>query len=124
MDDLDVVNALAQTIYDKKGFNIMAMDARGISTLTDYFIFAEGNVNKHVQGISRAVEETARKLGNKPIHIEGDNVGDWIVIDCWQIMVHLFAPGVRESYQLESLWGDGKIIDLDIKTIVEEGAGL
>jgi ribosome-associated protein len=112
--DLATLNAIAQAIYDKKGINILALDVRGISTLVDYVIIAEGNVDKHVVAIAQAVEDALEELGMRPYSSEGMKSGDWIVLDYFDIMVHLFMPGLRDKYQLEELWRGGKIIDLQI----------
>ncbi|HEY2810324.1 MAG TPA: ribosome silencing factor [Rhabdochlamydiaceae bacterium] len=109
---LAILNAIAQAIYDKKGINILALDVRGVSTLVDYVIIAEGNVDKHVIAIARAVEDALGEVGLHPYTTEGMKSGDWIVLDYFDIMVHLFMPGLRDKYQLEELWRGGKIIDL------------
>jgi len=109
-----VLNQIAQILFDKKGFNILALDVRGVSTLTDYFIIGEGNVDKHVIALAKTVIKTLKEEGETPIHVEGLDVGDWVVIDYLELMIHLFKPGFREKYRLEELWHDGKVIDLEI----------
>jgi len=111
---LTVLNCIAQSIFDKKGFNILALDVRNISSMTDYFIIAEGTVDRHVKAISKAIEDALIPLGYKPWHIEGENSGDWIVIDYGDVVIHLFIPELREKYALEELWSDGKIVDVKI----------
>ena len=113
-ESLELLEVIAQTIYDKKGFNIFAMDVRGISTITDFILIAEGNVDRHVIAISEAVQRELKKLGERTVHAEGMKNGDWVVLDFVEIMIHIFMPGVREKYQLERLWSEGKIINLDI----------
>lgn len=110
-----ILDALAQTIFDKKGFNILALDVRGMSTLTDYFIIAEGNIDRHVRAIGSAVVETAKTNGHGAVHVEGDKMGEWVVIDLGDVIVHLLIPEFREKYSLEQLWKDAKIVDLSIK---------
>ena len=78
-------------------------------------VIAEGNVDRHVIAIANAVERALAELGEKPVHVEGLQVGDWVVLDYLQIMVHLFMPGLRDKYQLEKLWKEGEIVDLQIK---------
>ena len=114
-DDLEILNVIAQTIYDKKGVNILALDVREISSLTDFFIIAEGNVDKHIQAISGAIVQNLKDIGVRPAHVEGQQSGDWIVLDYWCIVIHLFIPGLREIYQLERMWEDSTIVDLNIK---------
>ena len=115
-DPMTILNVIAQAIYDKKGMNILALDLRGVSTITEYAIIAEGNVDKHVVALSKAVVEALEAIGETPHHVEGQREGDWVVVDLLDIMVHLFMPGLREKYQLEQLWQAGKILDLNIVT--------
>lgn len=115
-----ILNIIAQTIYDKKGFNILALDVKGISNLTDYYVIAEGNIDRHVKALTAAVRKALSEIGEKAWHIEGEVQGDWIVIDLGEIIIHLFDPETREKYSLEELWKEAKIVDLEIK--VSQGA--
>jgi len=111
---LKTLNAIAQVIYDRKGFNILALDVRGLSSITDFLLIAEGNVDRHVSSIGRAIIDELEERGEKPIFVEGLGTGDWAVLDYGEIMVHIFSPGLRERYSLERLWKDSKIVDLTI----------
>lgn len=108
------LNSIAQTIFDKNGSNIFALDLRGVTDLADFMIIAEGNVDRHVRALARNVIEAAEAVGEKPFLVEGEKSGDWIVIDFVDIIVHLFIPEVRQRYALEELWSEGKIVDLEI----------
>ena len=114
--DLQVLETICQTIFDKKGFNIMTLDVRGSSTLTDYFIIAEGNVSKHVQSLAKEITEALHAEGRSPLHIEGQKDGDWVVLDFSDIVIHLFVPDMREKYELEQLWTEAEIVDVPIHT--------
>jgi ribosome-associated protein len=114
-----ILNSIAQTIYDKKGSNILALDVREFSSITDYVIIAEGNVDRHVVAIAAAIMDTLEKLGEKAVYVEGMQTGDWVVLDFIGVMVHLFMPGLRERYQLEQLWREGSIVDLQINVSEE-----
>lgn len=113
--EMEVLKTIAQALYEKKGANILAIDVREISSLTEYFIIAEGSVERHVQALSRDIKEVVESLDYPIFHLDGDTNGDWIVLDCGKILIHLFVPEMREKYQLEELWHDGKVVDLDIK---------
>ena len=114
-DTLATLELIAQILFDKKGVNIFALDVRGSSSITDYLLIAEGNVDRHVQALASTVIEALKKEKNiYPYVVEGKEAGDWIVVDYVNIMVHLFMPGLREKYQLEKLWPEAKIIDLHI----------
>lgn len=111
----DWIQKLAQVIFEKKGENIIAIDVRGISSITDYILIADGNVDRHVIALAQEIEKTMRDLGEKPSQVEGTQEGDWVVLDYMQVVVHLFIPEMRQKYQLERLWPEGQIIDLSLK---------
>jgi ribosome-associated protein len=115
-DYLLILSKIAQVIFDKKGMNILALDVRGFSTITDFVIIAEGAVDKHAIAIAHAVLDAMREIDLDPLFVEGLQSGDWIVLDFHLVMVHLFMPGLRDKYQLEQLWREGKIVDLTINT--------
>jgi ribosome-associated protein len=108
------LNFIAQAIYDKKGFNILVLDVKGVSTMTDYFIIAEGTVDRHVKAIGQMIIDELEKKGHYPFLIEGQQEGDWMVLDYTDFVVHLFTPELREKYRLEELWNKGKIVDVQI----------
>jgi ribosome-associated protein len=113
-EPLFYLNVVAQTIFDKKGFNILVLDVRGVSSLTDYIVIAEGNVDKHVSAIAEALFKQLKEVGLLPVRTEGMKEGDWVVMDYFHIMIHLFMPGLRDKYQLEQLWKEGQIVDVHI----------
>ena len=113
-DSLFLLNVVAQSIFDKKGSNILALDVHGLSTLTDYILIAEGNVDKHVTGIAQEIIKNLKKLGVDPVYVEGLKEGDWVVIDYMHFMIHLFMPGMRDLYMLEQLFREATIVDLEI----------
>lgn len=108
------LDSIAQAIYDKKGFNILALDVRGFSTLTDYYVIAEGNIDRHVRALSQTIQNVLDESGQSVLHIDGQKASDWIVMDYGDIVVHLFVPDLREKYALEQLWQEAKIVDLHI----------
>lgn len=114
--DLLRLDEIAQALFDKKGMNILALDVREISNFTEYYIIAEGNVERHVVALGKAVISQQSERGHTPFHVEGTATGDWVVIDFGHIVVHIFHPDLRERYALERLWSEGVIIDLNIQT--------
>ena len=111
---LDWIQKIAQTIYEKKGTNIIAIDLHEISSITDYLLIATGNADQHVISLEKAIEEVMCKLGQKVIRVEGLQHGDWIVLDYFYILIHLFIPEMRQKYQLERLWPGKQILTLDL----------
>lgn len=109
-----LLNGLAQVIYDKKGFNILALDLRGVTSLCDFFIIAEGRVDRHVKALAEEAKHYLKEQGERPMHVEGEVYGDWIVLDYGNFMVHLFTPEMRVKYSLEEMWSQSAVIDLHI----------
>jgi len=116
----NIIIQIVQTIYDKKGTNIVALDVRGISSITDFVIIADGNVDRHVIALANELQDLMKKEGERPIHVEGKQSGDWIVLDYFQVVIHLLLPEMRQKYQLERLWPEAKVVDLDLTSKVAE----
>src|SRR5258706_16219144 len=76
-----MLNAIAQMVYDKNGFNILALDVQGLSTITDYLLIAEGNVDRHTMSMAREIIDKMKGSGEKLLHAEGMKSGEWIVLD-------------------------------------------
>ena len=114
-DILSLLESIAQAIFDKKGINILALDVREVSSLTDYVLIAEGMVDRHVMALGQEVLHILKEKGELPLNTEGMQHGDWVVLDFGSYMVHLFMPGVRDKYKLEELYRQGKIVNLNIK---------
>ncbi|MEZ5315546.1 MAG: ribosome silencing factor [Chlamydiales bacterium] len=114
------LNQIAQILFDKKGFNILALDVEQISTLTDVFLIAEGKVDKHVIGLANELIHLLKQKSIMPIHVEGLDQGDWVVIDYGKVIIHLFKPDMRKKYSLERLWHEGKIVDLELSVCKQQ----
>ncbi len=109
-----VLDRIAQAIFDKKGINILALDISPCTDTTDYVIIAEGLVDAHVKAIAKQVVDVVGKEGVTLSFEEGMTTGDWVVLDFTTLAVHLFMPGMRERYELESLWAKSEVIDVSI----------
>ena len=109
------LRAAAQRIFDKKGINILVLDVRNVSTMTDYFIFADGNVERHVQALAKHTADILREMGQRALHVEGDSIGDWIVLDYGDIVIHLMTAEMRERYAIEQIWKEGKVVDVELR---------
>jgi ribosome-associated protein len=109
----EMLQKIAQTIYDKKGFNILTLDVRHFSSMTDYIILAEGSIDRHLQALSNAVQKNLLEIQERPWRVDGEQSG-WIVLDYGDVIVHLLLPEFREKYALEQLWRMGEIMDIKI----------
>lgn len=98
-------------MQDLKAQNIVVLDLRGIDqAVTDFFIIAEGTSNTQVEGIADSVEKVIKEnLDEKPWKKEGKENAQWLLIDYFDVVVHVFLKEYREFYNLEGLWADAKI---------------
>ena len=110
----DLISVIIQGIEEVKGENIQLLDLRDIeNTVCDYFIICSGNSNTQVKAISGSVQKlVSKQIKDKPWHIEGENNAEWILMDYVHVAVHVFQKQIRDFYDLESLWGDAKIIEI------------
>ena len=112
MNQIDSIHQIAQLLFDKKGSNIIAIDVRGLSSITDYVVIANGNVERHVIALAKEVAILMKKGGETASCMEGMEHGDWIVLDYFHSIIHLLIPPMREKYRLEHLWSNGEVIDV------------
>lgn len=112
----EILHCIAQEIYDRKGMNIIALDIHRVSHAADFVLIAEGFVHQHVRSIAEGLIALLRKKGMTICHVEGLQNGDWVVLDCFSLVIHIFTPFLRHYYQIEKLWHLGEIVDLGIKT--------
>lgn len=111
---VDTVRKAAKAIYDKKGINILAIDVSDVSTVTDYLLIAEGTIERHVQALAREVVAVLKEEGIPVYKEDGMNEGDWIALDYVNFMVHILTSEQRNFYQLERIWKDAKLVDLEL----------
>ena len=97
-------------LEDAKTQNIAVLDVRKISDFTDYMVIATGTSNRHVQSSADKVVETLRGHGVRPVGIEGKQLGDWVLIDLGDVVVHIMREQTRDFYNLEKLWSDAKLV--------------
>ncbi len=100
-----------QSLLDKKAFDPILMDMRDLSNApADFFVIAHGSSDTHVEAMSdELIRKVRTELGEKPSHVEGKENAEWILIDYFDVVVHIFIEEKRKFYDLESLWGDAKI---------------
>src|SRR5262245_23761368 len=106
------VKAVIAAALDKKALDVVALDLRKASAFTDFFVICTGANLRQVKAIADAVEEALRSRGLKPALTEGYSRGDWVLIDYFDFIVHIFSPHTREFYGLERLWADAKRIEI------------
>jgi ribosome-associated protein len=87
-----------------KALDVSVLDVRHLTTVTDTMIVACGRSDRHVRAIAAAVVDKCKKEGHRPIGVEGEKVGDWVLVDLGDVVVHVMLPRAREFYSLEKLW--------------------
>jgi ribosome-associated protein len=97
---------------DKKALDLVVLDLRKASGFTDFFVIASGGNPRQVRAIADAVMETLADEGVKPAHVEGYDRSEWILLDYFDFIVHVFAPETRMFYGLERLWGSAERIEI------------
>ena len=108
-----IVKKAAQLAWTKKGQDVLIMDLRKITNITDYFILVSGESDIHVKAIAEHIERELKKEKVKVWHKEGFQKLNWVLLDYIEFVVHIFKPEIREFYSLEKLWGDANITKLD-----------
>jgi ribosome-associated protein len=104
MNSEKLANLVIGALDDVKAQDIVKLDVRDMTTVTDYMIVASGTSNRHVKALVDNVSEKAKEAGHRPVGIEGEDGGEWVLLDLQDAVVHVMLPKVREFYNLEKLW--------------------
>jgi ribosome-associated protein len=107
----DIATAVRAAL-DKKALDVVVLDLRKTPAFTDYFMLCSGQNTRQVQAIADAIEEALRAEKVRPSHIEGYERAEWILMDFFTFIVHVFSPHTRDFYSLERLWGDAERIEV------------
>lgn len=103
----------AKAASAKQAVDLVALDMRGISTFTDFFVICSGTSEPHLKAIAGEIEESLRQDHNiRPNAVDGRPLSQWIVLDYGQVVVHVFHQAKREFYSLENFWGDAPRLPL------------
>ena len=104
MNSEQLSDLVVEALEDVKAKDIVRLDVRDMTTVTDYMIVASGTSTRHVQALVDNVIEKASQAGHKPTGVEGESGGEWVLLDLQDALVHVMLPKVREFYNLEKLW--------------------
>ncbi|RLA45262.1 MAG: ribosome silencing factor [Gammaproteobacteria bacterium] len=89
---------------DLKAVNTVTLDVTGLTDVMDYLVIASGTSNRHVKSLANNVSMEVKKQGLCPLGVEGDDAGEWVLVDCGDVVVHIMLPATRDLYDLERLW--------------------
>jgi ribosome-associated protein len=108
----DQVMAAVQGALDKKAEKLELLDLRDGLAFTDFFIICTGNNVRQVQAIADGIQEALREHGVRPALVEGYQRAEWVLLDYFDFIVHIFTPATRDFYALDRLWGDAKRVEV------------
>ncbi|MGM7721048.1 ribosome silencing factor [uncultured Metabacillus sp.] len=112
MNGRDILTIVAKAADSKRAEDIIALNMKGISLISDFFLICHGNSDKQVQAIAREIKEKALEMDIQVRRLEGFEEARWILIDLGDVVVHVFHKDERSYYNLERLWGDAPAEDL------------
>ncbi|MEH6626114.1 MAG: ribosome silencing factor [Motiliproteus sp.] len=105
MQTEELITLVQTALEDLKARDIILLDVRGKSSVTDFMVMASGSSNRHVKSVAESVLVAAKKAGLEPLGHEGLDTGEWALVDLGDVVVHVMQPQVRTLYDLEGLWG-------------------
>ena len=100
-----------RAVFDKKAQHVKVLDLRKAPAFTDFFLICTGQTSRQVKAIAEAVEEALDKAGVRLSHVEGAARAEWVLMDCFDFIVHVFTPDTREFYALDRLWGSAERLE-------------
>ena len=112
-NSLALAQRAAQIALDTKAQDVVLLDLRGVSDMTDFFLIASGTSDTHARAIGEHVMEGLKKEGSPAHHVEGLEKGRWVLLDFVDFVVHVFHPTLRNFYQLARLWADAEQIPVE-----------
>ena len=108
----DPIGQAVNAAREKKAEKLVVLDLRQCDAFTDYFVICSGRSTRQVKAIVDGIEARLKAIGNRPAHLEGYARADWVLIDCFDFIVHVFTPETRDFYSLERLWGNADQVDV------------
>lgn len=117
------VAAAVRAALDKKALDVVVLDLRDPPAFTDFFLLCSGQNPRQVKAIADAVEDALRASGIRAAHTEGYDRAEWILMDFFSFIVHVFTPQTRDFYSLERLWGEAERIEMRDEPSAAAGAG-
>lgn len=105
-DSWDRAVLVSRFALERKAYDLVVMEVRDLTSIADYFIVCSGRSDRQVQSIAQGIEENLRGMGVRPHSVEGAARGQWLLMDFFDVIVHIFYEPVREFYDLEGLWSD------------------
>lgn len=100
---------VVEALDDAKAVDVRTLDVRRLTDVTDYMIVASGTSTRHVASIARRLVDAMREGGERPLGVEGEDVGEWVLVDFGDVVAHIMHPQTRDFYNLEKLWSQSPL---------------
>ncbi len=113
MTDLEKVHKLAEILDSKKGRNIIALDLKGATIISDYFVICTAGSPAQMHALYEAACEEMAKIDSPPVRSEGMKNPDWALVDFGGVMLHIFSTQMRDFYGLDNLWAEAEKIEIN-----------
>ncbi len=122
LNALELQKLTVESLEDLKGKDIVVLDVSDRTTVTDWMIVATGTSQRHVKSLANEVVEKSKEAGVRPLGMEGESDGNWILVDLGDVLAHVMTEDSREFYALEKLWGVAEPEDQSVK-LDDQAAG-
>ena len=116
LDYIDKAKLIVETALERNAQDPVVLEIRELTSFADAFVLLTGGSDRQVRAIADQIEKKLKEVGSPPLGIEGLRQGRWVLLDCNEVVVHVFEAEVRELYALERLWSDAPVLDLELPT--------
>ena len=104
MESEVLAQSVVTSLEDLKAVNTVTLDVSALTDVMDYLVITSGTSNRHVKSLADHVSVEAKKQGVRPMGMEGEDAGEWVLVDLGDVVVHVMLPATRDFYDLERLW--------------------
>lgn len=120
MNSKQFAEKIANLIFNKKGYNVIILDLRNLASFADYFVICSADSDTQVKAIADEIDKNLSDIGIKCWHKEGYLALSWVLLDYVDVVVHVFKKESREFYNIEKLWGDAPVIEVEDPALKKE----
>ena len=104
MQSNELMQVVVAAMADMKAVDVTTLNVAGFTSITDYMLIASGTSDRHVKSIADKIIEAVKTEGKSPLGVEGQDYGEWVLVDLGDVVAHIMQPRVRDFYKLENLW--------------------
>lgn len=112
MNEKELLDNITEAIFSKKGYDVKILDVRKLTSIADYFVIASASSDMQVKAVSEEVEDRLAEDGVKCYNRDGYDTLNWVILDYFDVMVHVFKEDTRDYYKLDKLWADAPTIEV------------